>query len=139
MARRLLHYRFAAEPANLKPMRERVRTALRHNGLSEQDAEALVLGLNEACMNIIEHAYGPQAPGDIILNITDEDEWLQFELFDFAPAVDVTCIQPRDLSEIRPGGLGTHFIKEIMDEVSYHCAQGQSGNLLQMRKRKPQV
>lgn len=117
-------------------MREQVHRLLVDNGIPEQQADQLVLGLNEACMNIIEHAYGTGGQGDIILDIVDEPGWIQFELTDFAPPIDIERIKPRDLSDIRPGGLGTHFIQEIMDEVSYRRHTDKPGNLLQMRKRK---
>jgi sigma-B regulation protein RsbU (phosphoserine phosphatase) len=35
---------------------------------------------------------------------------------------------------VRPGGLGVHFIREIMDEVSYLPSPDQTGNLLSMKK-----
>jgi anti-sigma regulatory factor (Ser/Thr protein kinase) len=133
----LLHYHFAAEAANLKDMREQVRGILLNNGFDDAEAERVILGLNEACMNIIEHAYGREYHGDIILNITDQGDCLKFDVIDFAPPIDPDQVRPRDLEEIRPGGLGVHFINEIMDEVQFGTPPGNVGNLLQMRKQKP--
>ena len=43
------------------------------------------------------------------------------------------CI--RDSDDIRPGGLGTHFIAEIMDEYNIgHLDEGE-GNYLDMKKK----
>jgi sigma-B regulation protein RsbU (phosphoserine phosphatase) len=44
-------------------------------------------------------------------------------------------IEPRDLDDVRPGGLGVHFMREIMDEISYLPQEGDYGNILRMVKR----
>jgi len=51
--------------------------------------------------------------------------------------VDVSKVKPRDLEDIRPGGLGTHFIREVMDEVEFLRPPNDSGNILRMVKRIP--
>jgi anti-sigma regulatory factor (Ser/Thr protein kinase) len=55
-------------------------------------------------------------------------------LQDCGPPLDVERIVPRDLDEVRPGGLGTHFIRSIMDEVTYTHKEG-CGNVLRMVRR----
>jgi sigma-B regulation protein RsbU (phosphoserine phosphatase) len=47
----------------------------------------------------------------------------------------VGAIHPRPLDELRPGGLGTHFIRTVMDEVAFLPPPAGAGNLLQMTKR----
>ena len=54
---------------------------------------------------------------------------------DFADTIDVTKIKPRDLNDVRPGGLGTHFIREVMDEVAFLTPPEGRGNLLKLVKR----
>jgi len=54
---------------------------------------------------------------------------------DFADTIDVTKIKPRDLNDVRPGGLGTHFISEVMDEVAFLTPPEGVGNLLKLVKR----
>ena len=57
-------------------------------------------------------------------------------LRDFAPHVPPDCMQPRDLDEVRPGGLGTHFILQVMDEVGFVEPPPEGGgNLLRMVKK----
>ena len=43
--------------------------------------------------------------------------------------------QPRERDDLRPGGLGTHFIGEVMDEVEFMPPPADGGNLLRMVKR----
>lgn len=48
--------------------------------------------------------------------------------------VDLHAWRARDLDEIRPGGLGVHFIRESMDEVHYLPTPDNRGNLLSLKK-----
>ena len=54
---------------------------------------------------------------------------------DFAAAVDLDKIKSRDLKDIRPGGLGVHFIAEIMDDFRFGHLENGSGNYLEMKKK----
>jgi sigma-B regulation protein RsbU (phosphoserine phosphatase) len=64
---------------------------------------------------------------------------LVFELHDDAPPVDVKKLQPRDLAECRPGGLGLPFINALMDDWKVQPAASGKGNVLRMRKRLVQA
>jgi anti-sigma regulatory factor (Ser/Thr protein kinase) len=59
---------------------------------------------------------------------------LDVTLRDWGRKVDPASIQPRELSDIRPGGLGVHFIREIMDEAVYDPTP-ETGTELRMTKR----
>ena len=132
MQRHLLHQTFAAKSQKLKQVREWVRDTAVANGMSEERAKRVVIGVNEACMNIITHAY-QDMPGDIELDILQENAQLIFRLTDFARTVDCSTIKPRNLDDIRPGGLGVHFIHEVMDEVSYLPGANGGGNIVIMK------
>ena len=56
-------------------------------------------------------------------------------LRDFASPTDPDSMSPRDLDDIIPGGLGTHFIREIMDSSEFLPPPGGEGNLLQLTKK----
>ena len=43
----------------------------------------------------------------------------RFVIEDRAKQVDPATIRSRDLSEVRPGGLGVYIINEVMDDVTY--------------------
>lgn len=96
----------------------------------------LVLAVNEACMNVIQHGYsGACTPRpEMWLQVWLEDSALVFDLLDRAPPVCVERVQPRSLDEIRPGGLGVHFIRSIMDEVVFAEPPQGFGNRLHMVK-----
>lgn len=132
MEGRLFNRKFSADSEQLKQMRNWVREASQASGLAASKVDGVVISVNEACMNIIEHAY-QKNPGEIVIDIFKEDGSLVFILTDFAPTVDCSKIRPRKLDDVRPGGLGVHFIREIMDEVEYLPGNDGTGNVIRMK------
>ena len=61
-------------------------------------------------------------PGTISLAATVPAGDSGFELSDIGKKVDVSLIAPRRLEDIRPGGLGTHFMNTVFDSVQYDTA-----------------
>ncbi len=135
MNQRLLERRFRASPAELKATRHAVQGALATCGISESEARDVVMALDEACQNVIRHAYGAERSGDIELAIEREGDALVIWLTDWAPRIDPTRVRPRNLDDVRPGGLGTHLIREVMDAADFVEPPPGCGNLLKMVKR----
>jgi sigma-B regulation protein RsbU (phosphoserine phosphatase) len=131
----ILELRVPAKPDRLCVVRALVRVAVQTAGCSEQVCEKLVIAVNEACMNVIQHAYKDGESGEIVLEILNNGVQLLFRLTDFAAPVDLEAIVPRDLEDVRPGGLGVHFIREIMDGVEMGHLEGTTGNYIEMIKR----
>ncbi|MCA1806135.1 MAG: ATP-binding protein [Xanthomonadaceae bacterium] len=129
----LVELRFPARPDRLKLLRSLVRDAASAAGLSRADADNVVLAVNEASMNIIQHGYRNDPGGEIRLTVHTDGKALVFRLRDDAPCVDASQVRPRDLGDLRPGGLGTHFIDSIMDEATFVDCGGK-GNLFEMIK-----
>jgi len=132
-AESLLEMRFLADPVLLKTVRARVHEVLAAAGYGAQVISEIVIAVNEACMNIMQHAYQGDTSGEIILEILDNEKQLVIELHDFGSQVDSACMQPRSLDDLRPGGLGTHFMRSLMDQCDYAC-EGQKGNRLRMTR-----
>lgn len=135
LSHRVVELRFPSEPDRLCIVRSLVKYTAEFAGCDAALAEQLVLAVNEACMNIIQHAYGEDSTGEIILEIFNNADTMKFRLQDYAAPVDIDKIKPRQLDELRPGGLGTHFIREIMDEVEVGHLEAGQGNYLEMSKR----
>ncbi len=132
-AEQLIDLRIAAEPCCLKLVRSVIRDVADLAGLPEQERDNVVLAVHEACMNVIQHAYHNAPKEEIRLSVLRSQSALIFLLQDDAPCVDTESIRPRDLDQIRPGGLGVHFIRQIMDEVEFlECVV--TGNTLKMVK-----
>jgi phosphoserine phosphatase RsbU/P len=130
----LLDFKFPAQPSWMKLARACVRQACVKVGCEELEINDVVLALDEACQNVIRHAYGGPSEEEIRLSVRTRPGRLIFRLRDFAAPVDPSHIKPRDLDDVRPGGLGTHLIQEVMDEVQYLRPSQGEGNLLRLVK-----
>ncbi|OAN52324.1 serine/threonine protein phosphatase [Paramagnetospirillum marisnigri] len=126
--------RYDARPETLSDIRSDLSRTARELGCDADLVGDVVLAVDEACQNVIRHAY-KGGEGDIVLHVEREDDLLVIRLMDFAPPVEVANIKPRSLDEIRPGGLGTHLMRSIMDQVDFLPPPAGIGNLLQMVKR----
>jgi len=131
----LLKLHFPANPDRLCLVRALLKRASEIAGCNSDLAEKLVLAVNEACMNVIQHAYKGDYSGEIVLEILNNDNRLLFRVKDYAAPIDLECVKHRDLDDIRPGGLGTFFIKEIMDECTMGHLEDGVGNYLEMIKK----
>ncbi len=85
-------------------------------------------------MNIIQHGYQMDPSGRIDISVVEEPGALVFRLRDYASSFELDRIEPRDLDEVHPGGLGIHFILSLMDECRLVDTPDGRGNLLQMKK-----
>lgn len=134
-AQRLLDMEFPAQAAQMRGVRAALRQALDAQGVAPELRDRLVLAVDEACTNVIRHAYGGECSRPIALHVWRERDMLVFELCDRAPTVDPKCMQARDLSECKPGGLGLPFIQAVMDDWAIEAGEAGQGNILRMRKR----
>ena len=132
--RPILELRFFAVPENLKMARDEIAGAIGRVGCSEEVGRSVVVAVNEACMNIIQHGYRGDPAGEIVLEILNDGEQLLVELRDSARTADPQKVCPRKLEDLRPGGLGTHFIQEIMDDFTMCAGPGGKGNVWRMTK-----
>lgn len=130
----VLSVRVPARVGSLRLVRRLVREAARACGCANTCVQDTVLAVDEACQNVIRHAYGAHASGDMLIEVRRDGGRLVIDLVDFAPPVDTSTIHPRPLEELRPGGLGTHFINECMDACEFRPPPPGAGNHLRMAK-----
>jgi sigma-B regulation protein RsbU (phosphoserine phosphatase) len=131
----VLSLRTPAVADRLRLIRAVVGEASRLAGCSDGVAKDVTLAVDEACQNIIRHAYKDIPDGEIVVEIIRDGKELILFLKDFAPTIDPNTVRPRNLEDIRPGGLGTHLIREIMDEVAFLDPPSNGGNVLRLAKR----
>jgi len=125
----------AAQEGQLGRVRDFIVNVCEEAGFSAREVSNTKLAVDEACTNIIRHAYCGNCDDKITLRLTRERDMLAFELRDKAPAVDPAKITTRDLGDCRPGGLGVPFIRALMDEWQLEPGTDGKGNVLRMRKR----
>ncbi|HZS48180.1 MAG TPA: ATP-binding protein [Blastocatellia bacterium] len=134
--RAALEFKFPSDPKWLKGLRSIVSLVCERNGFSVHDVGVMTLAVDEACANIMKHTYCGSTDRPIIARCVVNDERIEFQLEDHGPCVDPEKVKPRALDDLRPGGLGTHFINSAMDEVIYDTTGAESGNLLRLIKYK---
>lgn len=107
-------------------------------GFCGAEAHALVLAIDEALANVIKHGYRGQPDQPITITLTpvrspDGRCGISVLVRDQGRQVDPATIRGRDLSDVRPGGLGVNIIRSVMDEYEYSCPPD-GGMLLRMVK-----
>jgi len=125
-----------ARSCYLRLIRGLIDNCLKNVISDEKLKNRIVLAVNEAYANVIEHAYSGEEGRPFELKVIIEDKKITIILKDEGKKVPLKEIKPRDLDDIKPGGLGTHFIKEIMDEVIYDISPP-VGTFLRMVKNLP--
>ena len=80
---------------------------------------SVCLAVDEATQNIIRHAFPADSSGTIQVSGYLADGLLHISLLDDAPLIDLDKVRPRDLDDLREGGLGTHFIMEITEHAEW--------------------
>lgn len=115
-----------------------VAAAAEAAGLSDRDSAHCQLAVDEACTNIIEHGYRGEGRGDIRLRCDIEPNALTITIRDAAKYFDPDSVPHPNLraplDEIRIGGLGLYFMRNVMDAVEFSYEEG--GNKLVLVKRK---
>ena len=139
-SRQLMELQIEAETEYVAVVREAVRKITKLVGLTSEDADGISLALDEALANVIAHGYGGSCRKPIIVRLlqlpqdNDTVGGLELVIRDFGKQIDPASIKGRELEDIKPGGLGVHIIRSVMDEVEYSCPL-EGGMQLRMVKR----
>ncbi len=133
----IMRIRIPARPDRLKLIRAATEQACKYCDAPEPWTFDLKMAVDEACQNIVRHAYGNRGEGDIMIDYSREGDVLVVDIMDFADAVDPETIKSRNLSEVRPGGLGVHLIKSVCDDARFVPPPPGVGNLFKLTKRLP--
>lgn len=112
-----------SDTGHLAGVRTAVLGAAQALGFTEPRLSGIALAIDEALANVIRHGYRGQPGQPIQVTIEPvrrgERRGLQVTICDCCRHVDPATITGRDLDDVRPGGLGTHIIRTVMDEVEY--------------------
>jgi serine/threonine-protein kinase RsbW len=103
------------------------------SGMAESAIEDVKLAVDEACSNVIKHAYKEVANQKIILRFKTSSKGFEVIIDDNGIKVLPESLVGRDLEDIRPGGLGIHFIKKVFDIFAFD-EKKKKGNRLRLLK-----
>ena len=114
---------FKVHSSSLKEIRTFAREILAKDDILKSTSDDVVLAIAEAAQNIVKHAYnGNETSDNLKVKISYNNNQLKIDLYDKGEPAIPTNIKPRDVDDIKPGGLGTFFIGQIMDEVMFKTA-----------------
>lgn len=111
--------KFASDTCMLADMRRAAREFLNSTPLNEMQSELIVLALDEACTNIIRHAYEGRDDCPIHISLDSDSDRIVCVIRDFGKSCDPKKIRGRELDDFRPGGLGVRIMKTAFDEVKF--------------------
>jgi serine/threonine-protein kinase RsbW len=114
---------FSSHPGNLSLMRHFVRNFLDNVPISDRDRTLMVLGVDEACTNIIRHAYELRDDQLIALSLEIQEDCVRMRLRDYGMQPAAEALHRRRDTVIRPGGLGIFMIRNAFDQVDYILRQ----------------
>jgi serine/threonine-protein kinase RsbW len=136
----LLKLELRSDPSMLCVVRGAMERLTEVFGFSATDCRSVTRAVDEAITNIMRHSYKNQTGKPIEVHVrrvkqrlaSGHGVGLEILLCDRGPAVDPAKMRGRRLDEIKPGGLGLHFIRQSMDVVEFKRARGT--NLLRLIK-----
>jgi serine/threonine-protein kinase RsbW len=118
---------------NLLEVREFVLRAAREFGFSEEESSKIVLAVDEACTNVIKHAYQFAPDREIEIVIQPVKDSMQITVIDdgtsFNPSIAKLPDLKQHLSHYRRGGLGIYLMRTLMDKVEYKFAPGKKNEV----------
>lgn len=119
----VMEIRLLSDPTYLAGARELVLGLSRRLGFRQDESGRIALAVDEALANVINHGYCRERDKPIWMFIWTQTQsgapGLRIVIEDEARQIDPESICGRDLDDIKPGGLGVHIIREVMDSAVY--------------------
>lgn len=111
-----------------------VSRMVRQSDLPNEDENKIIVAIDEAVTNIIEHAYEMQRNGTITIQIDADDMKFQVAITDSGKRFDPKIITDPDIlnhiKNKKKKGLGIFLMRQIMDEVRYMFKDGIQNELV---------
>lgn len=123
---------------NLTAVREFISSTVEEVKIPPDIAGDIVLAVDEACTNIIKHAYKYSPEGNIKIKLTYSDKKIVVEITDHGASFHPDAVPKPDLKkyfeEKRVGGLGMYLMKSLMDDIHYKSIPGKFNQVLLTKK-----
>lgn len=124
----------------LPDIAEFIQQAAQAYGLNEDQTYDVQMAVDEACTNVIQHAYGGRSDGTIDITCEKSGNKLVVTVRDFGKRFDPKKVaRPRTqdpLSRRNIGGLGIFFMQKMMDQVEFKFSPSEGNRLTMVKKIK---
>jgi serine/threonine-protein kinase RsbW len=126
-----------SDTARLGEVRDFVSAVALRSGCSDRTCTELELAVDEACTNVIRHAYASTPGQTIEISVEWNADSITVTLVDRGSPFDPTSVPAPDIRAAvasgRRGGLGLQIMRMLMDEVEYVSLPGGSNRLRMMK------
>ncbi|MCU7494024.1 MAG: ATP-binding protein [Ignavibacteria bacterium] len=119
---------------NLALIRDFTKSAAQKCGFTEETIDKIALAVDEACTNVIKHAYKFSPEGDIIVNINVNHSKMTVSITDHGSNFDPSLVPEPDVKKYyrqhKIGGLGIYLMRKLMDEVNFNSVAGSKNQVV---------
>ena len=105
-------------------------------GMEDPVTEDIKLAVDEACSNVIKHAYRGDTSKKIVIKYKIMQNGLAVIIEDSGIKANLKSIKGKDLDDVRPGGLGIHFIKRVFDVFKFDEKKKEGNRLILIKYRE---
>ncbi len=124
--------------ANLISIRKFINGKAKSCGFSSNEIEDIVLAVDEACTNIIEHSYHSKPNFDLEITVSCAKDNFIIKIIDYGETFEPSSIKELNLElyhkQRRVGGLGVYLMKTLMDDVKYTSVKNKYNQVLLTKK-----
>lgn len=119
-----------ADTENLDIIRKFIAGIAENMGFSEEEVYKIELAVDEACSNVVKHAYMTNSRQEHVINIqvNEKKDRIEIIISDKGKGFDPAKVKQPELQEymkkMKRGGLGLYLIKELMDKVTFRIKSG---------------
>jgi anti-sigma regulatory factor (Ser/Thr protein kinase) len=131
--RDIVSIKVLSHPRYLSLIREVTARFCTFAGMDEDLTRGFKLAVDEACSNVIKYAYKGDTSERIVVKYAASRKGIRIIIEDSGEKARPELMKGRDLDEIRPGGLGLHFIKRVFDVVEYDPKKKNGNRLMLIR------
>jgi serine/threonine-protein kinase RsbW len=126
---------------NLAAIRDFISSTAASAGIPAEVIGDIILAVDEACTNIIKHAYKSYPDGEITIKLEYSDKKFTIKLIDHGDSFNPTLVPQPDIQKYyrqrKVGGLGVYLMKSLMDEVKYISVPGKYNQVLLSKNLNP--
>ena len=127
---------FEATKESLKNIRSFVELILKNHSINQKLIIDMKLVVGEATSNIIKYGYRQSDPKNkIFVEVDFKDDELEIHIYDNGIKVTKDMVKHRDIDDVRPGQIGSYFIKNIMDYFDWSEEKSDWVNHLILKKK----